>query len=1216
MKLKYTFSIIFSLLSATLFAQDDQVKQRFILIGDAGELHANGHNSVVDAVRSKYNMQDSRNTVLFLGDNVYPLGLPDSLNKKYPTAKQILDYQIDLVKGTGSRGFIIPGNHDWQKSKPDGWQQIVNQQRYVDSLHLPNVTFFPKDGCPGPVAVNISDDVTLIIMDSEWWVFPYEKPGVESDCECKTRDEVLVKISELVALNKNKLIVFATHHPFRSHGPHGGYYTIKQHIFPLTDLKPWLYVPLPVIGSIYPLTRGVFGTPEDLPNPKYQEMVKGVEAAMKQHGPVVFVSGHDHTLQLIKDNGNDYIVSGSGAKNNRVKKGKNSLYATCDNGFSVLEVLQDSSVHVKYFLASDLSKPSFEDTLLHFSDFRRLGLTFQQPTSLPKEVTMPADSTYNDVGRFHKWLLGKNYRDVWAAPVSFPVLDLRTAKGGLKIIQRGGGMQTRSLRLEDSTGTEYAIRSLKKYPLAAIPPLLRETIAREVVQDQISAANPYAPLAVSILAEAAKVPHTHPSFVFLPKDTILGIYANDFGNDVYLMEEREPKTGDKDKTYNTPKVVAKVLGDNDNVIDQKAVLRARVFDTYIGDYDRHDDQWRWYRERHKGVDYFYPIPRDRDQSFFINTGFLPRIVAKPSFMPQFYGFRKNTPAIGPWNFSTRFFDRSFLNGLDKDDWKKQTRKLVERMTDSVLEAAASAFPDTVNHLVNPYMLNTLKERRKYMDDIMMRYYRFLAKRVDVPATQKNELIKLDKKDNGGVSLDIYKISKKNEVQQNIYSRTFDPKETKELNIYGLGGKDRWEITGAKKTPIRIRLIGGADTDTYIDSSNADGGKRIRIYDQKTGNDTFNVKGQEALRLSNDPENITYVRNFFKYDKLLPLLAIGFNKDDGILLGLGGQYLKHGFRKEPFASRQTFSATHALSTRAWNFRYEGIFTDVIGKTDLIARATAKAPNNTINFFGYGNETIFDKSKPGKISYYRARFNLYSAELLLKTDFGPKLNISYGPVGGYYAFNKGENNGRFITNWAENGLDSANTYANKGYIGGKVVLQLDTRNNKLIATRGVLWTTTFTGLGGLNSASNNLGTFNTDLSIYLSFNNPDRFVLVSRFGGGKVWGNFDYFQAYTVGGVQNLRGYRNFRFAGEAGAYNNMEVRLKLFDVKTYLLPASVGLLVFNDVGRVWSSNETSHVWHDGYGGGIYLAPVNALIITAVVGHSKEETLPYFTLGFRF
>src|SRR5690606_21471638 len=192
-----------------------------------------------------------------------------------------------------------------------------------------------------------------IVMDTEWWLYPGKKPGIESSCDCKTEDEVLSAISDIVALNPGKLIVFAAHHPLRSYGIHGGYYTFKQHLFPLTDAKPSLYLPLPVIGSVYPLVRGVFGTREDLPHPLYRKMVQGIEEAIPAGTPVVFVSGHDHTLQLIKDLDRHYIVSGSGAKDNRVKQGKLSLFASRRNGFSVIEVLTDGTVRVNFYNDQD-----------------------------------------------------------------------------------------------------------------------------------------------------------------------------------------------------------------------------------------------------------------------------------------------------------------------------------------------------------------------------------------------------------------------------------------------------------------------------------------------------------------------------------------------------------------------------------------------------------------------------------------------------------------------------------------------------------------------------------------------------------------------------------------------------------------------------------------------------------------------------------------------
>lgn len=1200
-------------------AQTDSLARRIILIGDAGELHKDGHNPVIDAVKKHYDLQDNRNTVLFLGDNVYPLGLPDEASSDYPEAKQILDYQVNLVRNTAAQAIFIPGNHDWKKSKPDGWQTVINEQLYIDSLKLPNVNFLPKDGCPGPIEVPLDNNITLIVMDTEWWLYPFSKPGAGSSCNSKTKEDVLTELSDIVSRNRHKLIIFAAHHPFRSYGIHGGYYTLKQHIFPLTDFKPGLYIPLPVVGSIYPLTRGVFGTSEDIPNPQYQQMIRGVEAALKPHGSAVFVSGHEHSLQLIKDQQNFYVVSGSGAKETRVKKGSKSLFASNENGYTALEISKSGAVSVKYYTVEKADAPVYAAQLFNIQDLRSQEIANTTPpaSQLPPAVVMAADTQYIGKSNFHNWLLGKNYRQVWATPLNFPVMDLRKEKGGLKILQRGGGQQTLSLRLEDSSGKEWVLRSLKKNPEKAVPEALRETVAKDVVQDQISASNPYGPLAVAPLAEVAGIPHNNPTFVYLPKDTSLGIYMNTFGDDVYLFEEREADV--KGKTLNTGKLLEQIHGDNDNTVNQPATLNARLLDIMIADWDRHDDQWRWGAEKNKKekTKVYYPIPRDRDQAFFVNEGALPRIASRKWALPRFQGFRKTIPIVTRLNMTAQPFDRSFMNELNEQQWKEIAHTFVGKMTDSVLKDAVDHFPDTIRSLVGDRTYTTLKARRDILENESLKLYRFLAQTVEVTGTQKHELFSIERLPEGRVSVNVSKLSKKGELEQNIYSRTFDPKDTREVRLYGLGGEDKFEIKGGYRTSIKIRIIGGKDTDTYIDSSNIRTGKHIRIYDLASGKDTFQLSGNEKKILSYNPSVIRYERPLiYKYNQLIPLATAGFNKDDGLSLGLGFQYVGQGFRKSPFAVRHTLIAGHSLATNAWQFRYFGEFTDVFRHTDFTLLASAKAPNNTINFFGYGNETVFDKSGGKTISYYRTRFSLYDLQPLFQTKLSPDVKLIYGPTFNYYKIDADDNNNRIINDFAHNGLDSADVYQSKTYAGLKLGLQIDTRDNQIVATRGILWNTTLHGNQGLNEQQRHYLHLQTDLSIYTSFNIPATLVLVTRFGGSKIWGAYEYFQAVTLGGAQNLRGYRNYRFAGNRSVYNNTEIRLKLFEFRSYLFPASVGMIAFNDVGRIWQNGEKSSVWHDGYGGGLYFSPINMFILTATIARSKEEVLPYISFGFKF
>src|SRR5690606_25374455 len=94
----------------------------------------------------------------------------------------------------------------------------------------------------------------------------------------------------------------------------------------------------------------------------------------------------------------------------------------------------------------------------------------QKPTD---SITVAIAPEYNSVSGFHRFWLGESYRKIWATPVKVRIIDLQKEKGGLKIVKLGGGMQTRSLRLVDPTGREYALRTIQKYPEQGLPESLR-----------------------------------------------------------------------------------------------------------------------------------------------------------------------------------------------------------------------------------------------------------------------------------------------------------------------------------------------------------------------------------------------------------------------------------------------------------------------------------------------------------------------------------------------------------------------------------------------------------------------------------------------------------------------------------------------------------------------------------------------------------------------
>jgi hypothetical protein len=192
----------------------DPVIRRLYLVGDAGELR-DGHQPVCDWLKQRVDWDDTSNVLVYLGDNIYPHGMPPEGAPDVAEARKILDYQISVVAGKRARAFFVPGNHDWKQGKPGGWAQLKNEETYIQSLALPNVEMLPSGGCPGPVAVPLGDKVVLVCMDSQWWLQDDDdKPGEQSACDCKDEKSVINGLKDIVSLYPDKLIVLAMHHPF------------------------------------------------------------------------------------------------------------------------------------------------------------------------------------------------------------------------------------------------------------------------------------------------------------------------------------------------------------------------------------------------------------------------------------------------------------------------------------------------------------------------------------------------------------------------------------------------------------------------------------------------------------------------------------------------------------------------------------------------------------------------------------------------------------------------------------------------------------------------------------------------------------------------------------------------------------------------------------------------------------------------------------------
>ncbi len=1206
-------SLLFFSLAAFIFsyAQKDSLQARLILIGDAGDFK-NGRHPVIDAVKQTTTI-DKKTTVLYLGDNLYSTGLPDMQSAFYDIRRTVLDTQINIVKGTEAKVYFIPGNHDWDGGGRGGWDAVLREQDYINSRSDENVQFQPQDGCPGPVEVNVSDNVLLVLFDSQWWIHPFDKPGVESDCPYKTKFEFLNQLEDILSKNQKKLIILACHHPFKSYGIHGGYFTLKQHIFPLTDWKKNLYIPLPVIGSIYPITRGVFGLPEDLSYPAYENMIKDVTKVARTYPNLIFVSGHEHNLQYIKDSVFHYIVSGSGTKSTRVSNGKDAPFTSQDNGYAVLEISKNKSVDLSFYTVTDSIRKAFSDHVLNFSKLPPPKFEDTIPevkvSKFADSITFSANKKYAKASKTKRFFNGNNYRAEWAQPVKLKVFRVKEEMGGFKVTGIGGGHQTRSLKLADKDGREWSLRSVNKDLTKILPQGVKGTLAQKYLQDFISTAHPYSPLIVPTLAQAVNVTVAAPHIMFVPDDPALGTYRPFFANTVCLLEQKEPVPKGID-TKSEQKIVNKLYDDNDNRIDQKAFLRARLLDFLIADWDRHLDQWR-FAEYDTGKGKLYiPIPRDRDQAFTYSDGILLK-AATSNFIPFLKGFRKNIPGIQWLAYWAKDLDRSFLNKLDSSEWRKTLKSFTANISNDVISKAVHNLPPEIYKISGPEIEYKLKSRRGHLTNAAMKYYKFLSKQVNITGSNKNEYFKVESVGRN-LQVRVYKRTGKTDSASLIYNRVFEPSITKEISLYGLNGDDFFEIDSNAHSSIKLRIIGGRGEDTF----NINGRVRNYLYDLSTEKNFIENARRSKVRFSDDPFVNRYSQTGFNYNRSsFPTINVGFNGEDGMLAGVGFSRKIFNFRKVPYSSFQRLSTLYAFASNAYKIRYDGEFNNISeGKYDLVPNGEIGKPTLD-NFFGLGNNSIVQADN--NLSFYRVRYNYATVDALVRRRLKSIFSISAGPTFFNYWNHQADNADKILSKPTLVGLDSINVYQTKAYLGGKMQVLINNLNSEVLPTRGINWLTQFSSMGGLNKNSKGITSVTSDMTVYSSLSDPAGLVSILRIGGGHVFNNqYEYFQALTLGQNNFLRGFRKNRFAGQSLAYGSLTLLIKLFESKSYIFPGSVGLIAFDDVGRVWAKNENSNKWHNATGGGLYYAPFNMLIISAALGFSDEGKLFNLSLGTKF
>lgn len=813
---------------------------------------------------------------------------------------------------------------------------------------------------------------------------------------------------------------------------------------------------------------------------------------------------------------------------------------------------------------------------------------------------------------FNEFFLGKHWRDLWNTEIRAEIIDADKYGGGLTPLKRGGGLQTKSLRLKGKDGNEYKFRLINKDPSRSLPPELQNSVYADLLQDQVSIGLPVSPLIVYPLMKETKILSVKPEVVIMPNNDKLGHFKKDFGGRLGIIEQN-PRAGKKgfndfenaDKVVNGFEIFDKTNKDNDEQVNQSEFLKARLMDVFLGDRDRHADQWQWAGYKKDGIRNWLPIPRDRDYAFGKYDGLFPWMSGL--FAHSLVGFNEDYPSILELTWSGRHLDRRYLNGIEKEKWDSVAKSLKAILTDKVISDAVKQMPPEMYAKEGKKLTGMLMKRRDDLLRASQEYYDTYSNVIDVYGSNKNESAVINVINHNILELKLYKKDKKSGKLKDIpfYKRKFNVAETDEIRLYLLDGNDEVKVSGNSDNDILLRIISGKGIDKLDNKSNLN----IKLYDSDR---TTKINSNESIYI-NTSEN----DNADTYEsKLEPLTEdrygfwaftpiLNFNNDDGWILGGGPNFLKHGFRANPFLYFIELTGAYATTAKDYDIRINSVFNKLVENAGI--NFMLKASQIDFNrYYGSGNETVRIDSL-SDLNYYKTNQQDIFVKSVIEYPLTTELKLNSGIVYRYSNIIEQSNNVYLVK--------EINPYG-AGKISGMSLLAgltFDSREKGVLPSKGIYSELTFKYFPEIFDYREDFLKIRAAINSYLHFKSFTDFNFILKGGGEIISGEYPFFEAALLGGLQNLRGYPRDRFQGDAMLFGQSEIRIKLTDMNIFL-PGRLGLSVIGDIGRVFLKGEDSRKWHSAYGGGIWFNIINSLELNFTAASSPEVNRYYFNLNY--
>ncbi len=1176
------FSLGFS--QETKTSESKEVAQSFYITANTGLDDENKSSQEVlnEIIRSS--QSDENATLLIVGNITKDKGYPSKGKAQEKTETYLKQHLLTPIDKFNGKVIITPGVNEWNKK---GHKSLDDMESFLQDNS--KAKFWPNDGC-GIESKEINDDVALIMIDSQWYLENWDEyPYINNKCDIKTRDQFFAEFRDELKDNYGKTIIVAVHHPILSSTKYG---FIKK-----------------VAGF----------SDQTYQNPEQSKLHNILEATARQFEDVIFVSGNDRNLQYLDHHDVPQIISGAAAKTQKARAEKKTHFASDKNGYAKLTVFKDGSSIVRFY-----ETKGNKSNLLFEKEIKRQRTSLDEVSYKPKETygktavsSIYTEEETNKSG-LYKWAWGEHYRDIYSKKINAPVLFLDDLPGNVKPITEGGGNQSRSLRLINDTENEFTLRELRKSAIRFIQKNVREhyvadivknSVAERIVMDYYTTAHPYAPFALNDLMDDVNILHVSPKIYYVPKQKALGVFNDDYGDELYMLEEHvgdENKDmeifGSPDDILSSSDLREELLESKQAKVDEAEYLKARIFDMLVGDWDRHDDQFRW-AEFKEGDDKktYKPIPRDRDQAFSKYDG--PIISLLKLGFPPFRAmqtFHSSISNVKWFNTAAYPMDKMIIQTSTWEDWEQQVKFIQENLTDAKIERAFANLPEDVKDESIEKIQSNLKVRRDKLMEVTRDYYDYLNKFHVVTGTEKDDKFLITRKKDGITTI---QISRKDKV---VFENSYDSKDTKEIWVYGLDGDDEFKIVGKGNNLIKLKVLGGEENDIY-DFENS---RNAKLYDYKSKKNTIKKAGKQWLVDSYEINNFDYTKRKTSNNSIFP--ALGFSSDAGFMVGVSDTYTTYGLAKNPFTTQHTLGVNYYFETEGLEASYFGEFAHIFYNWNLGISAYYTSPNFTMNYFGKGNETVYDDNAVD-LDFNRVNMEQwhFAPSLIWTNNRGSK--FQFGPI--IESLEVTRDVERFIGDQFQ---PSNDVFESQLYAGAEVNYQyLNKRKNPAYPTLGMQFDLTAGYKTNIDEHDNELGYLKPSISIDYPLHSSGVLVLATKIGGEiLISDKYEFYHGATLGGNESLRAFRNQRFNGKSSFYQTSDIRMGLGKIETNFIPLRFGITGGFDYGRVWLNNEDSNEWHTNYGGSIFINGFSAF--TGNIGYytSDEGNRVVFTFGFKF